>query len=236
MPGGSRDAATDQGGMTVPLDQDISQHVRSEFAAMAPDALLRSKPSALMGVGPSGEAALASIDIRSIFDLAASRIFAAASALLDLQRNPSMVEARLNAVASDVAEAPVGLPVRELADQPISILRGVPDAAELAAALDVQSVRDLALWPPYKAAKGILSAGFFPAQAGDFDPDAPAELLPKAGVYPTERVFFRKLVIDMLPDGGSNSEAIESAKPIDLSAALGAQLGFGRLATGAADL
>ena len=94
-------------------------------------------------------------------------------------------------------------------------------------------MRELALWPPYQAAKAILSAAFFPEQAPAFDPQAPADLLPKSGVYPTERVFFRKLVIDVVPEPGPGAQAIEQAEPIDLATALAAPAGFGRLATGA---
>ena len=72
---------------------------------------------------------------------------------------------------------------------------------------------------------------FFPEQAPAFDPQAPADLLPKFGVYPTERVFFRKLVIDVVPEPGRRRAM--RGEPIDLANALSAPAGFGRLATGA---
>ena len=217
------------------MDQDVIRWLRSGSAALAPDEALRVPPGALLGVSYAAEAALATLAIRSIFDLAASRVFAAAADLLALEHDPTAAAARLNTVAGDVAQAPPGVPVQELAQQPIAILRGVGEAAapELAAALDVETVRDLALWPPYSAAKAILAAAFFPEQAADFDAEAPADLLPKSGVYPTERIFFRKLVIDAVPEPGEGAEALEQAGPIDLAAALAAPAGFSRLATGA---
>jgi hypothetical protein len=60
-------------------------------------------------------------------------------------------------------------------------------------------VRDLALWPPYRAARSILQETMVPAGRNGADPEAPADLLPKSGVYPTERVFYRKLLIDVVP-------------------------------------
>jgi hypothetical protein len=130
---------------------------------------------------------------------------------------------------------PAGVPVRELANHPIAILQAIDSAVApaLAPALDVTTVRELALWPPYRAAQAILNAAFFPEQAQGFDAEAPPDLLPKTGVYPTERVFFKKLVIDVTPEPSSGTQPIENAPPLDLSAALGAPVGFGRLATGA---
>lgn len=215
--------------------RDPSRWLRSGSAALTPDEALRAQPSELIGVGATQTSALASVGIYSIFDLAASRIFAAAGALLALADDPTAVEARLNVVASDVARMPPGVPVSELASQPIGILRGIDEtlAPSLAQALDVQTVRDLALWPPYHAANAILRAAFFPEQAPDFDPQAPADLLPKSGVYPTERIFFRKLVIDVVPEASDGAQPLETAPPIDLATALAAPVGFGRLATGA---
>ena len=95
------------------------------------------------------------------------------------------------------------------------------------------TVRDLALWPPHAAARSILDLAYFPEREPGFDPDAPADLLPKSGVYPTERVFFRKLLLDAVAEPGQAAQAIEKAGPIDLAAALATPAGFQRLATGA---
>ena len=215
--------------------QTATRYLRSGSAAMAPDEALRASPTHLIGVSAAAATALATINVHSIFDLAASRVFAAAAGLVAIEQDPTSAEARLNVIAGDVAEMPPGVPVRELADQPISILRALGESAGpvLAEALDVVTVRDLALWPPYHAAKAILGTAFFPEQAQGFDPEAPADLLPKSGVYPTERIFFRKLVIDAVPEPTEGAQAIEQAPPIDLAAALAAPVGFGRLATGA---
>ena len=214
---------------------DVAGALKSAFAALEPDEALRQPVTALLGVSSAAQTALEPLGVRTIFDLAASRVFAAAAGLVAVEQDPTSAEARLNVIAGDVAEMPPGVPVRELADQPISILRALGESAGpvLAEALDVVTVRDLALWPPYHAAKAILGTAFFPEQAQGFDPEAPADLLPKSGVYPTERIFFRKLVIDAVPEPTEGAQAIEQAPPIDLAAALAAPVGFGRLATGA---
>ncbi len=217
------------------MTDDVTRFLRSGSASMTPDEALRARPGALIGVSATAESALATININSIFDLAASRVFAAATALLALEKDPTAAESRLNTVPGDVAVVPPGTPVRELANQPINILRGIGDTAApaLAAALDVATVRDLALWSPYQAAKAILAEAFFPEAAAGFDPNAPSDLLPKNGVYPTERVFFKKLVIDTLPKPGNAARPIEEADWIDLTSALAEPAGFAHLATGA---
>lgn len=212
---------------------DITRYLRTPHLSVTADEALRLGVGSLLGVSGAAVAALGGLSVASVFDLAASRVFAAASLLLEVSRNPARAEARLGVVAADAVAMPAGVPVDELADQPISVLKGIADPAALGAALDVASVRELAQWPAYGAAKEILAAAYFPEAAEGFDAEAPEDLLPRSGVYPTERVFYRKLVFDAVgPMDGA--QALESAEAIDLTAALAAGSGgFRRLATGA---
>lgn len=214
---------------------DVARFLKSAFAGLAPDEALRQPPGVLLGVSAGAQAALETLGVRTVFDLAASRVFATARALLAIQRDPTTAEARLNVVAADAVDAPAGMPVTELADQPIAILRGVgsANAPALGAAVDVSTVRDLALWPPHAAARAIVELAYVPEREPGFDPDAPADLLPKSGVYPTERIFYRKLLLDTVAEPGQAAQAIETAGPIDLTTAFGTPAGFQRLATGA---
>src|SRR6185503_5411844 len=113
----------------------------------------RLPASALLGLSTAAAAALTPIGVATVFDLAASRVFTTAARLLSLQVDPALAEARLNAVPMDAVDPPAGVPVTELADQPISILRGIApaDAAAIAGVCDVSTVSDLALWPPFLA-------------------------------------------------------------------------------------
>lgn len=217
------------------MNATVTVFLRSEAAAMEPDEALRAPTGMLIGVSAAAQSALAAINIQSIFDLAAARVFAGATRLLEIGRDPNAVEARLDAVAGDVAEIPPGVEVRDLVNQPIGILRdiGPANADTLSDALDVDTVRDLALWPPYRSAKEILKIAFYPQQVEGFDPEAPPDLLPATGNYPTERVFFRKLVIDSVPNPGDGVQPIEEADALDLATAMAASDGLARLATGA---
>jgi hypothetical protein len=214
---------------------DAGRFLKSAFAALTPDEALRHATATLLGVSQSAQNALGTIGINTVFDLAASRSFATAKRLLEIQNDPTAAEARLNAVATDAVDAPAGVPAMDLADQSIAILHGIgaAHADAVSAALDIATVRDLALWPPHSAAKALLDLAYFPQKVSGFDVEAPADLLPKSGVYPTERVFFKKLVIDTIAIPGDGVQALEQAQPIDLASALGAPTGFGHFATGA---
>ena len=95
-----------------------------------------------------------------------------------------------------------GLPgtvaVAELRNESIDILVDVTDATTMQAALGVTTVRDLSVYPPYLAAREILATVFFPEQLDAFDPEAPADLVPKSGEFPTERVQYTTLVLDSI--------------------------------------
>jgi len=100
----------------------------------------------------------------------------------------------------------------------------------VSAALDVSTVRDLALWPPAVAARALLQGLLLPAP-GD-DSEIPPELLPASGVYAIERVSLRKLVIDAAPSSGA-TPLEQQTEAVDLASVLGSSPGFDRLATGA---
>ena len=211
--------------------------VRTRESGRAADELLRAPLTALLGVSDDAAGVLAPFGIVNIFDLAASRLFAAATDLVAIaDGNDGRVENRLGSVPADMVDAPTSVAAGDLATQPIAILRAIGGsrAPAVAAALDAETVRDLALWPPYRAAKAILATAFFPEQGEGFDPEAPDDLLPRAGNYPTERVLYRRLLIDAVPPNGENAAAIETlVEAFDIVPDLLQPQGFTGLATGA---
>jgi hypothetical protein len=128
-----------------------------------------------------------------------------------------------------------GVKIDELRFQPIGILEGLTPAtaASLSTALDVKTVRDLALYPPYLAARAILTSIFFPETLPAYDKDAPGDLIPKSGEYPTERVFYKTLVIDELEEDVAQLKKLETAGPVDISPVTGPDFGFKKPAIGA---
>jgi hypothetical protein len=199
----------------------------------------------MLGVGPDAEDALAMLDVTTIFDLSQSRLFAAAAdlALVD-GGGPQHVYGRPAADAVDGAQEATD--TARLADADIEVLAGVGErnGPQIKAALHVRTVRDLALWPPYQAAREIAARVLTPG-SGVSTEDVPPDLLPKSGEYPTERVFYQSLLLGEVLSGRDNSSKLKSkpaarqsdiaeAGPFDPLAAVTAGTGFARPAIGAA--
>lgn len=207
--------------------------LKTASAELVGQALQQAPTGVLLGVSDAAQAALASLNIISVFDLAASGLFEVARRLLALETDATLFEARQGTMPADaVTLPPPGVPLQLWARQPIGILKGIAPAlvGPVSAALDVGTVRDLALWPPAVAARALLQGLLLPAP-GD-DSGIPPELLPASGVYPVERVSLRKLVIDAAPSPGA-TPLEQQAEAIDLASVLGSSPGFDRLATGA---
>ena len=191
---------------------DAAGFLKSAFAALEPDEALRQPVTSLLGVSSAAQSALEPLGIRTVFDLAASRTFATARALLAIQRDPTSAEARLNVVAADAGmrRPACRCRARRPADRhPARARRGSRRPRESP---------KRSMWRPC----AILRSGrrtrresdprprSFPSRPG-FDPEAPADLLPRSGVYPTERIFFSKLVLDAVPEPTEGAQAIEQA-------------------------
>src|SRR5690606_27005619 len=123
-------------------------------------------------------AALQAIDVRSVFDLALSRVFDTATRITAAADDPTSTLARFGAAATDMLRpgAANGDAVGDLRFRGLDILAGVPDAATLGTALGATTVRDLAVYPPYRAARALLDRVFFPDAVSGTDPEAPADL------------------------------------------------------------
>jgi hypothetical protein len=213
----------------------ISEYLVTEKAHLTPMEVLRAGPGALLGVSADAVAALDDIAVPTVFDLAASRIFANAHMLYEAATDPRSMLARYGMAPADVLDAlPPGMSLDQLRNQPIAILEGIDAAAaaKLTAALSVTTVRDLALWPPYLAAQAIVRAVFFPDEVPGGDPEAPADLLPKSGEFPTERIFYSTLVFDGFD--GDPGQLAELNGPVALEpVTMGDEFGFKKPGIGA---
>jgi hypothetical protein len=214
--------------------------VRTEYRNLSLREILSSSPKALLGVSPKAETALKTLEINTIFDLATAAVFDGATKLMTAGTDLKSALYQHGAPTADlVREADAaGKKIDELQFLPIRILESIPDAALAAVqdALDVQTVRDLALYPPYRAAVRILTAAYFPENVSGFDPEQPADLLPKTGEYPTERVQYSTLLLDEIPlnDGDRLIDVIGLGfKPIHLEVLAKADAGFKKVAFGA---
>ena len=196
--------------------------VCAEPRTLDPREILVRPVDVLLGVSAEGKAALAPLGILMVFDLASSSLFHAGR---DLARALSGVPSSLaehGQVPGDVIDDSArGNDPETLALCPIDVLRAVgPDTRKgLEDAMHVANVRDLGLWPPYRAARFILAAAY-----GDIDdktgmdPEAPADLIPVNGRYPTERVQYATLVFERLLGNGVESVPLARAGQVDVTA------------------
>ena len=213
--------------------------LRSAFQAQSLEEVLHGPVTALLGVSDREQSQLKRLDIESIFDLATSSVFDAATRLHRAAANLNDPLSKHGAPPADLVRAgAAGKTIGELAFEPISILQGVPslDATEISQALDVDTVRDLALYPPYLSAKRLLQAAYFPESMPDFDPELPPDLLPKSGEYPTERVQYTTLLLDEIqtsPDTPLVDVESSAFRPIDLKKTTLGDAGFNGIGWGA---
>jgi hypothetical protein len=194
--------------------------------------VLRSPVDTLAGVPAAAVAALQQAGVQTVFDLATSALFALAQEAAEAAA-PTSLAARFGVTPSDWLEPGTSFESpADIAGLPVASLRGfgADRAAALAAALGIATIRDLASWPPRLVAKGLLARALgAPPADGE---DAGAEVLrPRLGEYPTERVYYDRLVMLHMDEDATALKAL--AAPVSLSPAAKSGFSFGRIAVGA---
>ena len=176
--------------------------LRSGSAGLEINDVLRSSPRVLLGVESFAVETLASLGVESVFDLALSSTFAGAETVLRAAEDPATPSARVGRLPSDLFAAPAGTALVDVPGLDVEALRALAGtlAGNVREAFDVTSIRDLALWPPYTAARRILAEASGTADAAD--DVTPGDLLPMSGRYPTERAYYSTFVVADVDDPG----------------------------------
>lgn len=222
----------------MPLVFEPSDLLVSEAQLQPLAEVLNLPPDRLLGVSAEARAALATLGVVTVFDLAMSSVFNAAAQIEDAADNPSNAMNRFGRPISDLLKPGISgtVAVPDLRNESVDILADIADAAAIQAALGVITVRDLSVYPPFRAAKEILNRVFFPEQLQAFDPESPADLIPKSGEFPTERVQYTSLVLDQILRPDNAPPLIDLAgpnfAPIDASPVADADFGFSTLGLG----
>ncbi|WP_437550829.1 hypothetical protein WME97_07945 [Sorangium sp. So ce367] len=213
----------------------VKEHVKSTYANREPKEILSLPVEALLGASAGAATALESLGIHAVFDLALSSVFSNACKLVRASETGTSVFGQYDRVPADVVDRNVDLTDWDsLEAAPIQVLSGIDEenGPTLSQALDVVTVRDLSLWPPYRAARAIFDAVYNPEGVPGFDPSAPDDLIPKTGEYPTDRVFYTTIVIDTVgEDRGLKS--LEEQGQLDILSAVTGSAGFTKPALGA---
>jgi hypothetical protein len=174
--------------------------VRAPHRGLDPAAILQRPVSILLGVSQAAHDLLGQVGISTVLDLASSVLFANAREICLLAENGQGRFSAIGRVPKDMLRSGNELSLPELVSAPISTLASSVSSAkmdELADALDVNSVYELGIWPPYRTACELFNRVYNPmAGPGIFDPGTPSDLLPANGQYPTERVQYEVLLFD----------------------------------------
>ncbi len=210
----------------------------SEAQLMPLAEVLNLPPDRLLGVSPRALAALSALGVRNVFDLALSGVFNAAAQIEDAADNPANAMNRFGRAVSDLIKPgnAGAIAVADLRNAPINVLADITDPVEISAALGVLTVRDLAVYPPFRAAREILDRVFFPEKLDTFDPESPSDLIPKSGEFPTERVQYTSLVLDRILRPENAPALIDVAgpgfTPINAAVVANSEFGFNTLGLG----
>src|SRR4030095_3995112 len=92
--------------------EDPTAYLQTAFQSLPLVEVLQHPPAALLGVSGAAATALGDIGVRTVFDLALSRVFAAAAQLTDAGDNAANAFTRFGAPASDMLTAPLPLDTR----------------------------------------------------------------------------------------------------------------------------
>lgn len=215
---------------------ELTDSIRSAQRTLAPSSVLKESTSVLLGVSQAAADALNQVGITSIFDLASSTLFSNAVDICLLAESGEGRFALTGKVPSDVLREGHAIPLADLPLQSVSILNTSSPKTTLTAlatAIDIGTIRDLAVWPPYRTARQFLDRVYNPLSLA-LDGEAPADLVPANGQYPTERVQYEVLLFDQFakenPDAAP--QPLSKSGPLDISKLMSTNEGYEHPAIG----
>src|SRR5262245_9767914 len=127
----------------------VSTHVRTSARGSSAREVLARPVEHVLGVSTYAEQTLRQLGLETVFDLAVSTVFGQAEALLGAANGITVGLGRYGLPPGDVVDGSVKTtPIEELVLQGVSVLRAIgPQLGQrIEQTLDVNSVRELALW------------------------------------------------------------------------------------------
>lgn len=192
---------------------EITTLVKSSVAESSISEWLDAPIGILNGANDASVAALKPLGIETVRDLASSPHFSTALAIVGASRGAGRIPR--HRVHRDAQ----GVPPAELVTMPATAIAGIGQdhARDLQAALAIGSVRDMGYHPLYQAARAIREAltGSVAADLGATvdDPEAPAELVPTANRYPTEKRYYSRIFIDRIDPEPTPTAHMPTGRP-----------------------
>lgn len=217
-------------------DQDPRLAVHTDYRDVNLHTLLASPVTVLIGLDDTGAAVLRSMDVHSVMDLAYARPFRVADELVAAAADSDHPFRRLGRVPAEYVDASAAANVARWPDLPLGQLQDLPAgaASRVEQALDVRTIGDLASFGPYRNARALVAllmrGGVV---AAEHDPESPADLVPKNGEYPTDRVYYKNIFVRDLGLRGPGVDLVAHGA-VDLAADAGnipASVGYGAIVT-----
>jgi hypothetical protein len=206
--------------------------LKFQFTKM--DALhsLNQAVSTLLGISKKTEQTLNKLGIKTVYDLATSPIFLVAHDIAYAANGEGdSIVSRSGRISSSFLDSDSPQTPDALVNAEINVFREIDDAlaSEIKNNLQVETIGDLGRWPPFCAAQVILNVGI-----PDLNQDGEekgSELVPRLGEYPTERHYYRSVVIDQVTP--QETTDLTAVGPIDIAPTVSSDFGFKAPAVGA---
>ncbi|MCW8418182.1 hypothetical protein OQJ18_06890 [Fluoribacter dumoffii] len=206
--------------------------LKFQFTKMDALHALSQPVSSLLGISDQTEQTLKKLGIKTVYDLATCPIFQIAQDIASAANGEgNSIVARSGRISSSFIDADAPQTPAALVGAEIDVFRDINNtlANELKNNLQVETVGDLGRWPPFCAAQLILSVGV--PDLNQQEEEKGSELVPRLGEYPTERHYYRSVVIDQVTP--QETTDLTTAGPIDISPTVAADFGFKAPAVGA---
>ncbi|NTW00257.1 MAG: hypothetical protein HGA19_03010 [Oscillochloris sp.] len=131
---------------------DFARWVREEYAQFEPRVLLNKPITRLLDVSADAARALLALQVVTIGDLATSRVFGNAYAIIEDSQRDNALFKRLGRFSGDMLDKPgQSVPLADVPNLPLQMLSGVgPQTAALllgSLPLPRNTITDLAAWP-----------------------------------------------------------------------------------------
>jgi hypothetical protein len=143
---------------------DLSKLLKPDHGALSAEKALGSTVEVLEGVSPQAAELLRQLDIRDVFDLALARLFNNALHIAgNAGQAPDPLLRRFGRPARDMVDSGGETPAAALSvDAPLRLLEGVGprNGPRIAKVFGVSTIRDLAGWAPFIAARTLLLAAY----------------------------------------------------------------------------
>ncbi|WP_454784194.1 hypothetical protein [Legionella sp. WA2024007413] len=206
--------------------------LKFQFTKMDALHALSQPVSSLLGISNQTEQTLNKLGIKTVYDLATCALFQVAQDIAAAANGEgNSIVARSGKISSSFIDSDAPKTPDALVGAGIDAFRDIstPLANEIKNNLQVETIGDLGRWPPFCAAQVILDVGI--PDLNQEEEEKGSELVPKLGEYPTERHYYRSIVIDQVSP--QETSDLNNAGPIDISPTVSSDFGFKKPAVGA---